>query len=149
MSSFLMKCPQCSTMIAKGNPCPDCNWSDKGEEERQADLHLAEEFARRQKTHTRNYAVYMVLMIGTGLIGLLTAYMWFRFIYFGDVVAFVRIGLLTVLTAGLGVVLKFSKKICPIDLNCPACNVRLDQLGVPTDQCPSCSAQLVHVHVPT
>lgn len=156
MSSFLQKCPQCSAMIAKGHPCPECHWSEQSEpapataaaggggggEAVALSVDAIHEYSQREKTHIRNYAIFMVLMLGTGLIGLLTAYMWFRFLYLGDIGALLRVGLLTLITGGLGVLLKFSKKLCPIDLNCPSCGVQLDQVGLNGNHCPGCSAQL-------
>jgi hypothetical protein len=129
-------------MIPTGGPCPDCHWSDQGEAGAELHHHTVVAFALRRKTHTRNYAIFMVLMFATGFIGLLTAYMWCRVIYSGCLLSFVAIGLLTVVTGVLSVMLTWAKKWFPVDLNCPACNIRLDELGTLGNHCPSCSALL-------
>jgi hypothetical protein len=84
----------------------------------------------------------MVLMLGTGFIGLLTAVMWCRVIYAGSLIAFVAIGLLTVATGVFSGLLAWAKKVFPVDLNCPSCEIRLDELGVLGSHCPNCSALL-------
>lgn len=142
MTSFFMNCPQCGVMIPKGSPCSDCRWSEGGEVAAVPSQDLIQAFSFRQKIHAFNFAVSMILMFATGLIGLLTAYMWFRVIYFGNVSAFMLIGFLTVLTGVLSVVTACSKKLFPVDLNCPACDIRLDEVGLEGDHCPSCPAQL-------
>jgi ssDNA-binding Zn-finger/Zn-ribbon topoisomerase 1 len=144
VATFLVTCPKCRAMIAKDMPCPDCHWSEaaecEGDEQPVGDVQR--EFARRESIHKRNYLTFMVIMLATGFVSLLTAVMWFRFIYRGSILAFFLIILLTVATAALGVTLKFAKKWFPVDLNCPACNVRLDQLGVSGTDCPACSTRL-------
>lgn len=142
MVSFFMSCPQCGASIPKDGPCTACNWSDRGEDAAVIDQATVEAYALRFRTHATNYAVYMVLMFGTGLLGVLTAYMWWRVIYTGSVGAFLMIGLLTVATGMSSVVLFFAKKLFPVDLNCPACNIRLDEVGTNGNHCPNCSAQL-------
>lgn len=168
MSSFLMNCPQCNAMIAKGYPCPECHWSEQAATAAAVNssavddsgggvavatapsagtavalnLDALQEFGNREKAHIRNFAIHMALMLGTGLIGLLTAYMWFRFLYLGDVMAIIRVGVLTFITAGLGLLLTYSKKLFPVDLNCPSCGVRIDQVGLNRGHCPGCSAHL-------
>ena len=142
MSSFLMNCPQCGTMIAKDRRCPECLWSGQGEEAAMMDHASVAEFARRQQLHKRNYTIFMVLMFATGSVSLLTAVQWIRAIYLGDIIAFIWIALLTMLSAGLGVVLSMSKKLFPVDLNCPSCSLRLDEMGVIETHCPRCNVQL-------
>jgi hypothetical protein len=129
-------------MIAKDMPCPDCHWSEAAEGDEQPTGDLPQEYARRESLHKRNYMAFMVIMLATGFVSLLTAVMWVRFIYRGSIAAFFWIILLTMAAAALGVALKFSKKWFPVDLNCPACNVRLDQLGLSGSDCPACSARL-------
>jgi hypothetical protein len=84
----------------------------------------------------------MVLVLATGLVALLTSGMWFRLMYLGDWSAILSIGLLTVATGILSVLLACAKKLFPVDLNCPSCEVRLDELGALGKHCPSCSALL-------
>ena len=141
MTSFLMSCPQCGLTIAKGSPCVDCHWSDKPEAA-MLDQETTRAFARRQTVHVRNYAVFMVLMFGTGLVALLTSFMWIRIIYLGSVVAFFWLTCLSLATGVLSVLLVCAKKLFPVDLNCPCCNLRLDELGTEDNHCPGCDARL-------
>ncbi len=141
-TSFLMNCPQCAVMIPKDGPCPDCHWSENAEAVGDAGQDMTREFAARRQVHFRNFAIFMVIMFATGLVGLTTAYMWIRLIYLGDIVAFFLIGFLTVATGILGVVLACARRWFPVDLNCPSCDIRLDELGISCDHCPNCDAQL-------
>jgi hypothetical protein len=142
MASFLMNCPQCNLMIPKGGPCPECHWSEKDEEDVALDRETLQEFARREMTHKRNYTIFMGLSLATALVGGITAFMWWKLIYLGDVIALVWIGLLTVLTGVLSVMLTFSRKLFPVELNCPSCDIRLDELQPQDGHCPNCSAPL-------
>jgi len=142
MISMLMNCPDCGLMIPKDGPCAECHWSEKGEEGAMLDQQTVLVFAQRRRAHQRNYAVFMILMFATGLIGLLTSFMWIRIIYLGHVVAFVWLVILTALTGVMTVVLGFSKKLFPVELHCPCCNIRLDELGTDGNHCPNCSALL-------
>jgi hypothetical protein len=145
MASFLVTCPQCRSLIAKHTSCPDCSWSearDGVDDDAAPGTDLARDFARREARHKRNYFVFMALMLATGFVGLLTAYMWWRLIFLGDVVAFLLIILLSIATSVLGISLKFSKKLFPVALHCPSCDARLDQLGSYGSNCPGCFARL-------
>ena len=142
MVSFLRNCPQCGSMIAKDGPCPDCHWTDKVQEDETLDYEIALEFSRREKIATRNYAIFMVLMLGTGLIGLLTAAAWLKLIFTGDIFALIWIVLFTILTGGLSVMLALSKKLFPTHLNCPTCGIPLEELPADASHCPSCNIQL-------
>jgi len=145
MASFLVTCPQCRSLIAKHTSCPDCSWSearDGADADAAPVADLPREFARREARHKRNYFLFMALMLATGFVGLLTGFMWWRFIFLGDVLAFALIILLSITTGVLGVSLKFSKKLFPVALHCPSCDVRLDQLGTYGHNCPGCSARL-------
>ena len=141
-TSFLMQCPQCGLMIPKGGPCAECHWSENAGTAEDSDQDTVRLFSARRRVHVRNYAIFMVLMLTTGLVSLITAFMWFRFMYLGDIVAFVLIGLLTVASGILGVTTSCAKKLFPFDLNCPSCEIRLDELGTDVDHCPNCSARL-------
>lgn len=55
---------------------------------------------------------------------------------------FAIIGGLTVAEGGLTYFVIKCRKWWPIDLNCPGCEVRLDELGGKPDRCPSCMARL-------
>ncbi|MEA1950015.1 MAG: hypothetical protein U9N87_01430 [Planctomycetota bacterium] len=141
-TSFLMNCPQCGLTIPKGGPCEVCRWTEDTETANDFNQDLVREFAARRKVHFRNYAIFMVLAFVTGFVSLITAFMWFRVIYLGDIVAFVLVGFLTVTTGILGVMAACVRKLFPVDLNCPSCDIRLDELGTDGDYCPNCSAQL-------
>jgi len=141
-TSFLMDCPQCGSMIPKGGPCPECHWSENAAAAEDSDREMVGSFAARRRVHVRNYAIFMVLALTTGLVSLITAFMWIRVIYLGDILAFVLIGLLTVASGILGVTTSCAKKLFPVDLNCPSCEIRLDELGTDGDHCPNCGARL-------
>ena len=142
MKSFLIDCPQCGVMIAKDMPCPECQWVDQGDDSAEKDRLTMQLFSRRMRIHKRNYAVFMILTLATGLIGMLTAVMWALVIYRGSLIALVGVGLMTVLSGVLAVLLFCSKKLFPTELYCPACDIQLDQLGTIGAKCPSCYAQL-------
>ena len=141
MTSFLTQCKQCGVSIAKGSPCPDCGWSENAIAP-EVISHTLEDFAARQRVHNRNASMNMILMLMLGLTGLLTAGMWCLVIYRGSLTAFVWVGILTVLTGVLGYLLSISKRLWPINLNCPSCDIRLDELGAFGPRCPGCSVQL-------
>ncbi len=141
-TSFFMNCPQCGLMIPKGGPCAECHWSENAAATIDSDPDTVRSFAARRRVHLRNYAIFMVLSLTTGLVSLVAAFMWIKVIYFGDVVAFLLIGLLTVASAILGVTTACAKKLFPFDLNCPSCGIRLDELGTIGEHCPNCSARL-------
>ena len=138
---FLENCPGCGTMIAKGSPCPQCKQSDTSPPLPE-EAGLMTEYERRRGLHTRNYTIFMLLMFGTGLVGLYTAWLWIRIIYRGDVIAFVFLVLANIFLIGLGFSLKMAKTWFPTALNCPQCDVRLDELGLNGDCCPGCQARL-------
>jgi hypothetical protein len=141
-TSFLMNCPQCGLMIPKGGPCAECHWSENAGAAKDSDQDTVRVFAAGRRVHVRNYAIFMVLAFATGLVSLVTAGMWIKVIYFGDVVAFLLIGLLTAVSAILGATTGCAKRLFPVDLNCPSCEIRLDELGIDGDHCPNCSARL-------
>ena len=143
-TSFLMNCPQCGVMIPKGSPCSECHWTENAGAETAGDSgpDLVQAFAKRRQAHVQNYAIFMILAFVSGLVGLTTAFMWFRLMYLGDIAAFFLIGFLTVATAVLGGTAAYSKKLFPIELNCPSCDIRLDELGTNDGYCPNCGARL-------
>jgi len=141
-TSFLMDCPECGLTIPKGGPCEECHWSENAEAARDSDQDLVRAYAARRRVHVRNFAIFMVLVLAAGFVALITALMWFLVIYFGDLQAFLLIGFLTVASAILGAGAACAKKLFPVDLNCPSCNIRLDELGTDGDHCPNCRARL-------
>ena len=144
MSSFLSKCQKCGAMIAKGGTCPECRWSEKGEAEGggAASEEMIEEYQRRKGTHTKNYTIFMVLMFGAGLAGVLIASCWTLAIFRGSILAMIMLIPLHIILAVLGFMLKMSKRMFPTDINCPNCDLRVDELGLDAGCCPGCKAQL-------
>ncbi len=141
-TSFLMSCPQCGVMIPKGGPCADCHWSENAETARDSDQDMVRAYAARRRVHLINYVIFMVLAFAAGFVSLITAIMWFLVIYLGDIIAFVLIGFLTVASGILGVMAACARKLFPVDLNCPSCDIRLDEFGTDGGHCPNCSVQL-------
>jgi len=140
--SFLANCPQCNSMIPKGGPCSECHWSEHAEAAGVSEEDVVRAFAARRRVHVRNYAIFMALALTAGFVSLLTAVMWFRVIYMGSVVAFFLIGFLTVASGLLAVATACIKKLFPVDLNCPCCDTRVDEVGTDGGHCPNCSARL-------
>lgn len=143
---FFAKCPQCGSMIPKDAPvCPNCRHSSQEPETQQQDRALLEEYGRRHSRHVRNYTIFMSLILATGVIGALTAFLWLRVIYRGHIGAFLLIGFMTICTAILGGLLAVSQTLFPHHLNCPSCNTRLDELGLTDGHCPNCNNRLREV----
>ena len=142
MTSMLAKCPQCGVTHAKDLMCPECGWSDRGDDGIEQEQLALQTFADRLRVHRRNYSIYMALMFGTGLFGLISGYMWLRLIFMGDVIALIIIGFCTVVTFVLTGLLFCSEKFLPTNLNCPTCEIELDTLGFEGDRCPGCSSRL-------
>lgn len=145
MTSFLATCQRCGTTIAKGSPCPDCRWSEDGPSSDVSASHddTLTDFALRYQVHKRNYLVFMLLSFTAGLIGLITAVMWAMVIFRGSLLAFISIGFFTILTGVLAGFSYLARQWMPYELNCPNCEIRLDELGPVPSVCPSCSAQLM------
>lgn len=80
----------------------------------------------------------MLLKLGTGFCGMVTATCWFRIIYFGSISAFILVGLLSMLSTALTAVTVLSERWFPTALQCPQCDARLDKYGEFGDDCPSC-----------
>ncbi len=142
MVSFFMDCPQCGVMIPKGSPCGDCHWSENAEANPALSQDLVLAYDARRKSSSFNFSLFMILAFATAMISMLTAAMWFRFMYFGSIGAFLMIGVLTVFAGVLSVITAFSKKLFPTALNCPACEFRVDELGLDGGHCPNCSTRL-------
>ena len=141
MSSLLSKCEGCGTTIADGHPCTECK--PVAQIEGIPTCATAEEYFQRRKVHELNFKIGMLLRMGTGLLGLLTAVMWFLVIYQGSVGAFVLVGVLTVASGILGWVTLGADKYFPVALQCPGCETRLDEVGsTRIDNCPSCGCNL-------
>jgi hypothetical protein len=130
-------------MIAKASACPNCHFSgDESEAGKAQSCAHMEEYSRRYAQHTRNYAIYMIVMLGTGFIGLYTAYLWARVIYTGSIVAFLLIAVMTVLSLVGAGCLAFAKTLFPHSLHCPACDTRLDEIKLLDGACPGCHVRL-------
>ena len=143
MSSFLANCPQCGVTYAAGSPCPQCRWSDSSQDVVASDNRYCEEFAVRQTNHRRNSNIHMILMGATGFAGLATALMWALFLYRGNVLGFIMIGVLMVTSAILGACTFLAKSRYPTTLFCPACDGELSDLGIELNTCPACEVQLI------
>lgn len=139
--SMFNKCPNCGAMIVKDTTCPSCHHSENAPPvEDQIDV--AAEYARRRQTHTTNYMIFMFMMFGLGLVGLILATCWFFTIFRGNLLAFVGVIFFSIVGAGLGYMLKISKTLFPTEFNCPACNIRLDEMPLNAGHCPGCGAKL-------
>jgi hypothetical protein len=149
-------------MIAKGQPCPNCRWSEESADPGKAAEHQAiqEEYSRRHARHIRNYATFMALTLALGMVTLLgmgLAYLrrGVRVVGPGttvgtvgetDIAAGEAFGIIALLLGLLWVVLTvllfLNKRLMPRELNCPKCEVRIDELGVKDGHCPSCQVKL-------
>jgi hypothetical protein len=147
---FLVNCARCGNWIARGSVCPNCHYegdqpaeqSNPDDSEASPKPNYAVEYWHRRRRHMRNYVIFMVLILATGVVGLYTAYLWWRVIFTGSIGAFVLIGVATVVTFILGGLIAASKQLFPREMYCPACNVRLDELGLNHGRCPSCNVLL-------
>ena len=144
MSSFLVNCARCKNLIARNTICPNCNHAGDGQGDHVATDSGAcqEEFARRRKIHNRNSSLSMVMKMAAGFLSLVTVVLWAMFIYQGSIIAFIGIGMLTVMSAIFGWVVIKSDNYYPIDLNCPNCQQRLDHLNISYETCPNCNSRL-------
>jgi hypothetical protein len=153
VGSLLAKCSKCGNMIAKGTRCPECRYSENEEdqdEERQYEL--ARQYQEDVHRHKKNYTTFMILMLLTGFFGLVTAVMWVMLIFrgriigpgfvFGPVGSFICLGLANLIVVILGYLTNVSKKLFPIEINCPVCGIRLDEVGLEDDGCPGCKNRL-------
>ncbi|MBY0524136.1 MAG: hypothetical protein K2R98_12095 [Gemmataceae bacterium] len=141
MTSYFDKCPQCGAIVAKGMTCPRCHYSESAPEgEPKPDV--CDEYRRRVETHTRHYAIYMVMMIGLGFAGVINVVCWFLFMFRGSVLAFFVICFLFCAMGVLGYLIKKSKEFFPTEYTCPACDLRLDEMPLNGDYCPGCHIRL-------
>jgi hypothetical protein len=150
-------------MTAKGSPCPECHYSPNAPKkaEGQEGQDSVTEFARRRQVHTRNFAIFMGLAMGEVAIVITLVVLAFimrgtrRRVQWGmvdddqlEIAVSSHQGfwwLAILLLVALGVVsllLWKCKTLWPVDLNCPSCEIRLDELGDIPNSCPSCQAQL-------
>lgn len=153
MTSFFSKCPKCGVMVVKGNPCPQCGPErPASSDEARTDIPggpgpapgatLAEEYQHRYDRHVRNYTIYMLLMAGTGVVGILTALCWFMFIFMGSVGAALSLIPLNIGLLVLGFIVKGGRSLFPVEIFCPSCNTRIDELGLNMGACPGCNVRL-------
>jgi hypothetical protein len=157
--NFLVNCARCGNWIARGSVCPNCHYEgDQPKEESNPDdpeappkPNYAVEYWRRHRRHMRNYTIFMGLILLTALVAIYTAYLWYRVIYtphspFGpglwNIAAFILVGLANVVTLIMGGLIAASKRLFPREMYCPACNVRLDELGLTRGRCPGCNVLL-------
>lgn len=144
MSSFLVDCPNCKNLIARNSICPNCNYAGEGADGSTINVaaNCCEEFARRREIHNKNFGMSFVMKMGAGFLGLVTTICWALFLFRGNVIAFIGVGLTTVMSGIFGWVIFNLEKFYPIALNCPECETRLDTLNVEFDQCPNCNTKL-------
>lgn len=140
-NSYLINCPQCGLMIPKDDSCANCHWSENAETARESKQKMVRSFAARRRIHVRNYAIFMALEFAAGLVGLITALLLVMVFYLRNI-GLVLVGCSLAATGILGAIAACARKLFPIDLNCPACEIRLDELGTGGNLCPNCDAQL-------
>lgn len=144
MSSFLVDCPNCKNVIAKNSICPNCNYG--GESADGGTVNVAseccDEFARRRAIHNKNFGMSFALKMGAGFFGLLTMICWALFLFRGNVIAFIGVGITTVMSGIFGWVIFNIEQLYPIALHCPQCDSRLDNLNMEYDNCPCCQTKL-------
>jgi len=147
---LLMKCPQCSNTIG-GLPCPNCHYSDKPADDAQ-DLALREDYRRRKELHVRNYAIWMWLLfalVADSFFLMIVGWFFRRRRWGVQPAGFgtsfeLEIASLVLIVAwiGLAVAVTRCKRWFPTELNCPSCNVRLDELKLESEYCPGCNIKL-------
>jgi hypothetical protein len=154
--SMFDKCPKCSNLIVKGQACPTCRTDPDGSGSTPEGESFRAEYETRRRLHVRNYTIYMVLMMGLGLVSLslgalvytsmggrfaarATAHASGQSISLVMLLAYCGLGVLWVV---FSVLLYLRKLLFPIELNCPKCDIRLDEIGMTDDCCPGCRALL-------
>jgi hypothetical protein len=142
VASFFSKCEQCGNLIPTGSSCPRCRQPKAAEGSERNESSFIDEYRRRQQRHITNFTIYMILMFGTGVVGVLTAVMWFMFIFLGSVLAAFLLIPLNIGLVIMGIMLKAADRLLPTNVNCPSCSVRLDELGLNGGCCPGCHARL-------
>ncbi len=140
MVSFLTNCPDCGNLIAKNSACGNCGSCELAGEAG-ALAAFATEFGRRQKLHNRNYAIYMTLTMLTGFLAMTSGALWYR-LFFGNATAILAIAIIAILALIVGVASRFANVWFPIALHCPACDARVDEVGLDGPYCPSCNILL-------
>jgi hypothetical protein len=158
--SMFDKCLKCGTMIVKGQACPNCKTSAEGYGSVADVDSFKAEYESRRQLHVRNYTIYMVLMMGLAMLSLLIGFLIYgemgsRYAQRAQGAMFMHTGLagdnltMLLILCGLGVLwvvmsvlLYLRKSLFPIALNCPKCDVRLDEIGLTDGYCPGCQTQL-------
>jgi hypothetical protein len=132
---LLAKCPQCSTTYIPGGPCPGCGYHEDNGKVGARDI--PHEFAWRKRRHYLAYGAYMCRGLAGGLVGV-AAIMTF---WIGLFMVFMLILFAAAVAVVSQVVLLANREA--VELHCPACEARLDE--VPLDQgcCPGCRVRLV------
>ncbi|MDP7017492.1 MAG: serine/threonine-protein kinase [Pirellulaceae bacterium] len=141
-STYLMSCPQCGFIIPPGSHCAVCEWSENAEGTGERGEVIARAFAARRRVHLRNLTISMALQLATGLGGLMTLGMWGVMMVVGPIIGIVLLGAMTAGAASLALLTAGVRKLLPVDLKCPACEVRLDELTFVDDHCPYCDSRL-------
>jgi hypothetical protein len=127
------------------------------------------DYEERRRTHVRNYAIYMGLIFGLGIVVLLLGVISVTESFmngqragaavrgFDDMMARGRRPVLPpeppkwlrpaqaglgALALGMGGFLLICKRVLPIPLRCPRCEVRVDEIGLIDGLCPKCQIRL-------
>lgn len=139
--TFLTKCANCGALIPPNAICPGCFHASE-DCFPSNNVALRVDYAKSMSRHNRNYTIFVLLILSSAFIALLTAFMWKLFIYRGNVLALRYIAVFTILTAMLGFITTQSRKWFPIEVFCPSCKTRIDELGLKDGRCEGCNATL-------
>ncbi len=148
--TFFDTCPECKNRIPKGQPCPTCAPVHEDQQEDSTAVaeglrpEMAKEYARCKRLHIFRYTIYILLMAGTAVMGMLTFAVLVLIALIGDEEPGVlfwtippAIGLLVLILTIRGF-----EYLYPFDLLCPNCDVRLDEIGLNGRHCPQCDMRL-------
>lgn len=110
-------------------------------------MEVAQEFAARYAVHYRNKGVAMMMTLALGFVGLITALLWGLVMYRGSLIAFLLVGVFSVMTGVLTAVRFFCDRWYPTHLLCPSCDSHLEALNRIGEECPACHS-ILRVEMP-
>jgi ribosomal protein L32 len=146
VTSFMAKCEKCGAMIIPDTVCPNCHHSSRQipatDEMAQDEQMLLQEYQRRSSRYFTNYLAYTVVMMMAGAAGLAAAVGWLLLIYRASLLGLILVAVGTPAAAILGWMVKAANRLFPRELVCPACNGRIEAMGLTEGHCPSCAARL-------
>ncbi len=146
MTSFMAKCEKCGAMIIPDTVCPNCHHSSKKAEtqddQRPDEQELISRFQRRSNRYFTNYVCYGAIVIMAGAAGLTAAVGWVLLIFLGSLLGIILVIIATPAAAILGWMVKVSDRMFPRELVCPACNGRIESMGLREGHCPNCAVRL-------